>query len=223
MSEESKSLLENSNVPILPGDCILRVKEDLVASSGTYIRNGYIFASIAGFVQIVDAKEDDKLEMEGKTNAEVDGENPPSLVKRIVSVVSAGTKKIPYLEPGSIVTCRIIRITATFAKCSIHCIEDYILKQPYTGVIRIEDIRNFDRDRVNINKCFRPGDIVLAKVLTTGENHLFRLTTAAPELGVVIATNDWNEPLIPITLTEMLCKRTFSKEPRKVAKIDLIS
>lgn len=222
-SKVTKSLLDHNNVQVLPGDCILQSKEDVISSSGTYIRNGYIFASIVGFVQIVETTETDPLadKMDNEDNGDKSIDNC-IISKKIVTVVRPDAKKVPYLEPGSIVTCRVLRIGNMFAKCSIHCVEDYILKQPFSGILRTEDICSNERDRVNINKCFRPGDIILAKVLA-GENHLFRLTTASVDLGVVIATNEWNEPMLPITLNEVLCQRTFTKEPRKVAKIDMIS
>ena len=155
------------------------------------------------------------------------------LTKRIVRVLSprASTKNgvALFLEPGDIVTARVIRTTSSWAKCSIHCIGDHILKQPFTGLIRSDDIHDYgdnNRDKSlasSISRCFRPGDIILARVLAYGEQHQFLLTTASLELGVVIATNDWGEPMIPISLSEVLCPRMYTKEPRKVAKIDMIA
>ncbi len=39
-------------------------------------------------------------------------------------------------------------------------------------------------------KSYRPGDIVLAKVMSLGDSQSYLLTTAENELGVVIATSE---------------------------------
>ncbi len=102
--------------------------------------------------------------------------------------------RIPLM--GSIVTCRVININANQVKCSIHCIEDHVLKQPFKALLRKEDIREYEKDKIEIWKCFRPSDIILAKVIGIGENHNFLLTTAQNELGVVVALNESGIQLI---------------------------
>lgn len=49
--------------------------------------------------------------------------------------------------------------------------------------------------------------------------HCYQLSTAENELGVVTAHGEAGEPMVPISWTEMQCRKTFVKEPRKVAKI----
>ena len=90
---------------------------------------------------------------------------------------------------GSIVTCRVLSITSNVVRLNIHCIEDQVLKQPFRGLLRKQEIRDFDKEKVQISKCFRPSDIILAKVIGLGENHSFLVTTAQNELGVVVALN----------------------------------
>ena len=84
----------------------------------------------------------------------------------------------------------MISINQNQARCAIYCIEDYVLKQPFRGVIRKEDVQLNEREKVQIHKCFRPGDIVIAKVFGPGENHSFLLTTAENQLGVVVANSE---------------------------------
>lgn len=72
-------------------------------------------------------------------------------------------------------------------KCSIHCIEDHVVKHPFNGLIRKEDIRDIEKGTVEIWKCFRPGDIVLARVIGIGEGGAFLLSTAEDEFGVAVA------------------------------------
>ena len=49
-------------------------------------------------------------------------------------------------------------------------------------------MRQTEKDRVELSKCFRPNDIVFAKVLSLGDSQSYLLTTAGDELGVVLAT-----------------------------------
>ena len=66
-------------------------------------------------------------------------------------------------------------------------------------------------------ECFRPNDIILARVLSLGDAFNFELSTAAPELGVVTARCEENHLMVPASWTSMKCNcRT---ENRKVAKV----
>lgn len=222
----SESLLDEgvkSKVLVLPGDCLLAHDKDIIASTGTYLKNGYIYASLAGQLEIelITEKSDKPTEPSDPNTSTSSIQS--AISQRVVRVVRPGSKKVPFPEPGSIVTARVLYIKSNLVKCSIHCVEDHTLKAPYGGVIRTEDIRDYDKDKIVINRCFRPGDIILARVYAHGEKHEFLLTTAAPELGVVIATNDWGEPMVPIGLNEMVCPKSLTKEPRKVANISLIA
>lgn len=122
--------------------------------------------------------------------------------------------------PGDIVTCRIQVINYRFAKCLIIGIGDVVLSRHLKGILRKEDVRAADKDRVEMYKCYRPGDIILAKVLPQTELHTYQLTTAENELGVVVAKFRGQDlPMIPISWTEMQCPNTLVKESRKVARL----
>lgn len=66
---------------------------------------------------------------------------------------------------GDIVTARITVLNQRFAKCSITCIGDVILNRVYRGVLRKEDVRAERKDEVEMYKSFRPGDIILARIV----------------------------------------------------------
>lgn len=71
-----------------------------------------------------------------------------------------------------------------------------------------------------MQQLFRPGDVVLARVLSLGDRRNFYLTTAASELGVIYAkSEDADAPLVPISWNAMQCSETGVVESRKVAKI----
>ncbi|CAK8681416.1 unnamed protein product [Clavelina lepadiformis] len=179
----------------IPGERLSSV-ELCQAGPGTYVRQGYVFASLAGLV----AKDREK-----------------SSDLPLVSVKSKNkAQSVP--EIGAIVTCKITQITSRFAKCHIIAVNNKTLSMPFRGMIRKENVRETDRDRVEIYKCFRPGDIALAKVLSLGDASCYLLTTAENELGVVVAHSDEGVALIPLSHNEMQCPKSFVKENRKVAR-----
>lgn len=83
---------------------------------------------------------------------------------KYIEVKSFGNQLIVPL-PGDIVTSKITVINQRYAKCIIKCIGDTILSRPYRGLLRREDVRAADKDRVEMYKCFRPGDVILARVV----------------------------------------------------------
>ena len=97
---------------------------------------------------------------------------------------------------------------------------DVVLSEPFRGQIRKEDVRATEKDRVEMYRCFRPGDIVLARVVSLGDAGAgYLLTTAENELGVVIAKSETGSVMVPVSWTEMQCPTTYNKEWRKVAKV----
>ncbi|KAK7601410.1 hypothetical protein V9T40_008851 [Parthenolecanium corni] len=196
-----KSTLNDSNKPLVcvPGQRLCLLDNEHVSGNGTYEHQGYIHSSLAGIVKI-----SEKTENNVKRNLiEVHGINEQSIVP----------------APGDIVTAKVMVLNQRYCKCLIKCIGDVVLSRPYRAILRKEDIRATDKDRIDVYKCYRPGDIILARVLPLTEIHSYQLSTAESELGVVIAHSDAGVPMIPISWTEMQCPKTHNKEPRKVARI----
>lgn len=92
------------------------------------------------------------------------------------------------------------------AKATIIWIEDQELRHTFKGIIRKEDIREMDKSTVEVHKCFRPGDIVLARVVGITENNVYSLSTAEDELGVAVAYSSNRKLFIPLSLVTLLCK-----------------
>lgn len=61
------------------------------------------------------------------------------------------------------------------------------VRQRYSGVIRVQDVRATEIDKVKVQSSFRPGDVVRAEVLSLGDARSYHLTTAKNHLGVVHA------------------------------------
>ncbi|XP_029886316.1 exosome complex component CSL4 isoform X3 [Aquila chrysaetos chrysaetos] len=114
----------------------------------------------------------------------------------------------------------VCSINSRFAKVHILYVGSTPLKSTFRGTIRREDIRATEKDKVEVYKSFRPGDIVLAKVISLGDaqsNYL--LSTAENELGVVVARSEAGVQMVPISWCEMQCPRTHTKDFRKVARV----
>ena len=88
-------------------------------------------------------------------------------------------------KSGSLVNARVISINPRSCKVLIIGVEDTYLKHTFRGIVRKEDIRAFQKDQVEIHKCYRSGDIIRARVLSLGEALHYVLTTAENELGVI--------------------------------------
>ncbi|KAM9379633.1 exosome complex component CSL4 [Phaethornis superciliosus] len=180
----------------VPGERLCSA-EEATAGSGTYTRHGFIFSSLVGCLE--KRSEDSGLP--------------------VVSVVrDAESQLLP--DVGDVVTCKVCSINSRFAKVHILYVGSTPLKSTFRGTIRREDIRATEKDKVEVYKSFRPGDIVLAKVISLGDaqsNYL--LSTAENELGVVVARSEAGVQMVPISWCEMQCPQTHTKDFRKVARV----
>ncbi|XP_031667552.1 exosome complex component CSL4-like isoform X1 [Oncorhynchus kisutch] len=160
----------------VPGDRLCST-EDCMPGTGVYLRHGYIYSSLAGYVL--------------RKN---EGEELP-----VISVVRETEAQL-LPDVGAIVTCKVTSINPRFAKVHILYVGSTPLKDRFRGTIRKEDVRATEKDRVETYKSFRPGDIVLAKVISLGDvqsNYL--LTTAENELGVVVAHSEAGAQMVSIS------------------------
>ena len=71
---------------------------------------------------------------------------------------------------------------------------------------------------MEVHQAFRPGDIVLAKVVSLGDARAYYLSSVDVELGVVLARSGEGGIMQPISFCEMECPISKMREPRKVAK-----
>lgn len=66
--------------------------------------------------------------------------------------------------------------------------------------------------------AFRPGDLVVAKVLALGDTRRYMLTTAEPGLGVIYGTSKVGNTLRVVNWKEMEDSTTGVRESRKCAR-----
>ncbi|CAB3374069.1 Hypothetical predicted protein [Cloeon dipterum] len=185
----------NERIICVPGQVLCASSNDHVAGQGTFERMGYIYASLAGVVKV-----EKKLEIN---------------IVQVQSLKEQST--VP--SPGDIVTARVLIVKSRQCMCEIKCIGDIALTRPFRAVLRQEDVRATEKDRVKMYESFAPGDIILARVLPIMDVHTYQLSTAENELGVVISHSEAGVPMVPISWTEMQCPVNFTKKLRKVAKV----
>uniref|UniRef100_A0A1D1YI13 Exosome complex component CSL4 n=1 Tax=Anthurium amnicola TaxID=1678845 RepID=A0A1D1YI13_9ARAE len=122
-------------------------------------------------------------------------------------------------KPGSVVIGRVTKVMARMASVDIMCVDSKSVREKFSGIIRQQDVRATEIDKVDIYLSFRPGDIVRALVLSLGDARAYYLSTAKNELGVVSAQSIAGATMVPISWTEMQCSLTGQVEKRKVAKV----
>ncbi|OQD74775.1 hypothetical protein PENDEC_c009G00163 [Penicillium decumbens] len=88
----------------------------------------------------------------------------------------------------------------------------------FQALIRKEDVRAVEKDRVVMDEMFRVGDIVRGSVISLGDQSFYYLTTARNDLGVVMARSEAGNMMFPISWKEMRDPVTGTGEQRKVAR-----
>ncbi|TEB39264.1 hypothetical protein FA13DRAFT_1751692 [Coprinellus micaceus] len=129
-----------------------------------------------------------------------------------VPSIDGSTLTIPRLRPhppapNSLVLGSVTRLSPLQA-----------FSEEFTGVIRSQDVRATEKDRVKIGGCFRGGDVVRGLVISLGDARSYFITTARNDLGVIFATSEAGATLEPVSWQEMRCPKTGKIEKRKCAK-----
>ncbi|CAM6115143.1 unnamed protein product [Calypogeia fissa] len=190
---------------------VLGWASDYVAGSGTYVRNQKVYASVVGRQRVLPSPPDYN---DQKPTIEVRRERERGAVP----------------EPGAIVTAKITNIQPRTASADIVCVGLQAIKEKFTGIVRQQDVRATEIDKVEMHTSFHPGDIIRAEVcgcipnitishLSLGDARAYYLSTAKNELGVISAASDAGVEMVPVSWQEMQCPVTGQKEFRKVAKV----
>lgn len=128
---------------------------------GTHIHEANLYSSLLGVVHISQTKPQGPAKRLTKITA------APPVELPTISVSRSGDSEKREVLPGvnDIVLSRVIRITPRQAVVSILVCGDSVLEAEWQGVIRVQDVRATEKDRVKIYESFRPGDIVRAEVV----------------------------------------------------------
>lgn len=208
------------NSLVLPGQRLCELADTYKCGVGTYEHQGFIHSSLAGHLSVKRCEHEPESEplpnSNGSTSHAPDPPKKNGTVTLEVSVHRKNRSIVPSV--GSVVIARITAITSRFAKCAVISVDNVMMPDSFKGLLRKEDVRATEKDKVEIHKSFQPSDIIVAKVLSLGDAHSYLLTTAENELGVVVSYSDEGEVMVPVSWCEMQCPKTMTKGLRKVAK-----
>ncbi|KAI0977046.1 hypothetical protein F4678DRAFT_411630 [Xylaria arbuscula] len=197
------------------------------AGPGTHIHEANLYSSLLGTISTT---QPEKTAGPAKRMHRIAALNTPSastttssLPTISVSPTSSSAaeqqdKREVLPEVGNIVLCRVTRITPREATVAILIVGDAVLSAQWQGVVRVQDVRATEKDRVKIYESFRPGDIVRAQVISLGDQANYYLSTANNELGVIMATSEAGSTMYPVSWKEYKDPETGLSETRKVAK-----
>jgi exosome complex component CSL4 len=118
-----------------------------------------------------------------------------TLMGKVVIEDKDGTRKIGVvsnkqvatemvIDVGDKVLCRVVRLSMNQANVDILAVGDMILPESAKGIIRREDVRLSEIDKIIMHECFRPGDLVIGGVISLGDSRQYYISTADVDLGV---------------------------------------
>lgn len=152
----------------IPGQ-LLGPSSKYVAGPGTHIHEANLYSSVLGTVTVAQPE---------KKNAPA---GPAKRLTKLAGLPSSASAQLPTLsvsrtgvsekrevlpEVGNVVLCRVTRIQPRQATVAILVVGDSVLEAEWQGVIRPQDVRATEKDKVKIYESFRPGDIVRAQVVS---------------------------------------------------------
>lgn len=201
---------------VVPGE-VLGSTTAYLPGAGTHVFENNILASIIGGCLITPA-----TNKSSKPTISIPRHNASSANK-----ANAATGTLPKV--GSIILGRVTRVQQRQLSASIlvvdpsphdilsytHITDDDL---QFQAVLRKEDIRTHEKDKIVINDMYRVGDIVRATVISLGDERNYYISTAGNDFGVVVATSEDGNAMIPASWKEMKDVVTTKGESRKVAK-----
>jgi exosome complex RNA-binding protein Csl4 len=115
-------------------------------------------------------------------------------------------------------TRQVTKVNPRFATVDIFAVNGQACREPFRGMVRcvpqqqqrqsvcavcvaadgaalrralsVQDIRATETDKVQVYRSFRPGDVILAAVISLGDARSYYLSTARNELGVIFAESE---------------------------------
>lgn len=190
---------DNDEVLRTPGE-VLGLVDEYDSGAGTHVRGGHVCASLMGVAKVTAAP-------------------PGSGDKKAKIEIVRNGKRSAIPQIGATVIVKVTKVNPRLVVTDILCVGSIAVSEKFSGIIRQQDVRATETDKVDMSSCFRPGDLVRAEVLSLGTARAYYLTTAKNELGVVAARCFAGAPMVPISWQEMQCPVTKQKEFRKVAKV----
>jgi exosome complex component CSL4 len=203
-------------IQVLPGD-ILGPADKYASGPGTHIHGAHVVASVRGVPHT--------------PTQTTSASRPPQPAISVRPPRGAARPLLPAV--GGVVYARVTAVQRQQAQCSIVALESSTTPNeddgsdpraveaaahPFRGILRAQDVRATEKDRVVLAAAVRVGDVVRAAVASVGDQGGYFLSTAGNELGVVLAWSDAGNRCVPVSWCEVLDEVTGAREERKVAK-----
>lgn len=148
----------------LPGQ-LLGPASQYTPGPGTHLHETNLYSSLLGTVNI---SQPSKSTGPAKRLNKITPTQPAELPTISVSRTNISEKREVLPEVNNVVLCRVTRIASRQAVVAILVVGETVLEAEWQGVIRVQDVRATEKDRVKIHESFRPGDIVRAQVVSLG-------------------------------------------------------
>ncbi|MCJ1308946.1 exosome 3'-_5 exonuclease subunit ski4 (Csl4) [Agyrium rufum] len=179
---------------------------------GTHIYESQIYASLSGRPVIVPSPPTTTSSSKSQALPTISVPNPTDLTSP-----SANLNTLPAVN--SVVIGKITRIQSRQVGLEILVVDGNVCRDySWQGVVRKEDVRGWEIDKVVLGEAFRVGDLARGVVISLGDQSNFYISTARNELGVMMATSEDGNTMVPISWKEYRDPVTGRTESRKVAK-----
>jgi exosome complex component CSL4 len=173
---------------VVPGE-LLGTAEEFVPGHGTYEDHGKIYAALLG---------------------------RPRLNTQERQILVDALHAIPKISDDDLVYARVDEVKSAMAICTIVAAADSRRAVPGApeGTVHISKAKDGYTD--SLGDEFQAGDLLIARVLQSQPT--IKLTTAAPELGVLSARCTVCHGLLTMGPKDLQCPRCGNNERRKTAK-----
>lgn len=207
----TSSLPASISAQVLPGQPLPSGPPSAVPSSGVYQRGSSLLSSLIGQPSYVKPSKKAGAPPLAKVNtplkplhslpepdavvlARVTKVSPRQAVCSILLVLPDSTST----DPAAAAAPAPLNLSQALASgASNHAAGEDPAGLDFSGVIRQQDVRLTETDKVRMGECFRPGDLVRARVVSLGDARSYYLTTASNELGVVFASRAMEPEVLP--------------------------
>lgn len=191
MTTSSKTSIDN--VFVYPGDLIDIDLCNIRAGEGTYMKNNLLYSSLVGNVSVTEDFASGVKNVCVKSHRVHNNE-----CDAIINVGQSVLCKVVKLQMNQAIM-DIIAVVKKYDGDKYNKIDEpefLELRAVPRGVVRREDIRLSEVDKLVVGECFHIGDIVRATVLSLGDARQYILSTAAAEYGVLWAVNKTNNNIM---------------------------
>lgn len=144
----------------MPGK-VLGPTDKYAPGPGTHVYEGNVVSSLLGRVTMT---ESEKAPGPAKRLNKITARAAEERVT--ISVARHGHKREVLPDVNNVVLARVVRLMPKQAIVVIQQVGDTVLQTEWQGVIRVQDVRATEKDKVKMHESFKPGDIVRAQVVS---------------------------------------------------------